>query len=373
MKIFITGGHLTPALGFMEYALSVPGVELVFAGRKWAQQELSQISYEEQEVLGLGVRFVAFETGKAIVRANFIEAITQTSLFFRGLWQSWRLLAQEKPDVLLSFGSYMAVPFALMAYVMGIPVVTHEQTSVVGVANQIVAKLARKVAISFSSSSRFFSSQKVVLTGNPIRDALLSSQTVPPSWLPPANTRPIFYLSGGSQGSRTLNELLVSVLPELLTKYLVVHQYGRGNDAQSQLASSSLSADQRSSYISQARFDVSDLAWIYRHAQVVMTRSGANTVHELLATHRPAIFIPLFFAHHNEQLANAQSIVDGGGGLLLSQDKLSETTFWEVLGQFESQRSNLQDGMKKLGQVTIVDGGRRLFEVVSQVVSEGGK
>ncbi len=368
MKILITGGHLTPAVAFIEYAQSQSDIELVFAGRKLSQEASKLSSFEEAEMLRLGVKFIPFRSGKAIVKANLLEVFSQSYLFMSGVVQAFKILSQEAPQIVLSFGSYMAVPFALAAFLKKIPIVTHEQTSVVGVANQIISRLAKKVAISYPVSAKFFDKKKVVLTGNPLRDKITTSQLSAPTWHSPSSTLPILFLAGGSQGSHSLNQFLISVLPKLLERFQVIHQAGKGNLAQVEVQSRLILKDsQNSLYHAVDYISESDLAWIYAHASVVLSRSGANTINELLATQTPAIFIPLPHAHHNEQLENAMVIQNAGGGIVVEQKELSTSSFFEALKNFEDNYVSLKKSMASLQSQMILDGDKRLLDLVQTV------
>ena len=122
--------------------------------------------------------------------------------------------------MLLSFGSYVAVPPALSAYILGIPIITHEQTTVPGIANKIVAKMARAIAITFPESKNDFPKGKTLLTGNPIRPAFFENKRRV------KNNIPKILITGGSRGSQKINNAVLPALPELLEIAVVSHQTG---------------------------------------------------------------------------------------------------------------------------------------------------
>ena len=155
MKIFMTGAHLTPALAMIDYIqLAHPNDQLVFLGRLYSQERLKQKAVEELEVKKRGVKFIPFAAVK-FVNSSVIDLILGVFTFPGTIGKARKILRQEKPDVLLSFGSYLAVPFVLAAKSLKIPVVTHEQTIAMGKANQFIANLADKVAISFPQTSQY--------------------------------------------------------------------------------------------------------------------------------------------------------------------------------------------------------------------------
>jgi UDP-N-acetylglucosamine--N-acetylmuramyl-(pentapeptide) pyrophosphoryl-undecaprenol N-acetylglucosamine transferase len=137
MKVLISGGHFTPALAFLDYALQQNDVEVVFVGREFTQVKSQQPSVEKEEVLRRKVKFIPFHSGK-MSRPNIVELLGQFVQLLGGVVHAFQIINQEKPDVFVSFGSYIAVPLAFAAWVKRVPVVTHEQTRTAGVATKII-------------------------------------------------------------------------------------------------------------------------------------------------------------------------------------------------------------------------------------------
>jgi len=146
MKILIPGGHLTPALGLIDWIKQKhPKDEIVFIGRTYSQDRLKQRAVEAYEVTKREIKFIPFSAVK-FSKETIFSMIIKFFKFGRSLVQSCRLLNQEKPTVLMSFGGYVALPLTIVASMKRIPIVTHEGTRVVGLANQLIFKLAKKIA-----------------------------------------------------------------------------------------------------------------------------------------------------------------------------------------------------------------------------------
>ncbi len=349
MKILVCGGHLTPALAVIDFIQAAhPQDKLMFVGTGWTQKTNRQISQEEQEVTQRGVPFAKMSAVKLTELKSLWFPIEFIKLI-GSVFQAAKIICRYRPQVILAFGGYVAIPVTITAWLLRIPVVTHEQTRATGLANQIIARFARKVAISHGESSKFFPHHKVVLTGNPIRSQLFTTRATKPQWLtsPLSESYPLLYITGGNQGSQILNDTISQILPQLTTKWTVIHQCGNPtatSDYQKNLLAlrNQLPSSKQQRYFVQPWVDTTELAWIYRHAAGVISRAGANTVDELAHFHLPSILIPLPFAHHQEQLLNAQALAKKRVAVIIPQRKLNpevllKKTTW-LRNQFDQIR-----------------------------------
>jgi UDP-N-acetylglucosamine--N-acetylmuramyl-(pentapeptide) pyrophosphoryl-undecaprenol N-acetylglucosamine transferase len=369
MKILIPGGHLTPALAVIDFILAnQPNDQIVFCGRLFSQDSTKQKSQEEAEITQRQIPFRVFSAPRWDYTTLSIKLVYPVALVIavlRGLLICW----QEKPDVLLSFGGYMAVPLALAATVLRIPIVTHEQTRSMGAANQFIAKLAKKVAVSFPESAAKIPAKKVVVTGNPLRTALLTPQPKP-AWLETDTTRPIIYVTGGNQGSEIINVTIQQGLKSFVRDWVVIHQCGNPTQARHyreelEQAKSKLPVSARNRYHVREWLSETELGWIYQHASVVVSRAGANTVQELAVHHVPSILIPLPFAHGDEQLLNAHFLADVGGALILPQKELNPRSLHEAIQKVVNYQRSMSSKLAQL--VVLPDAPAKLYQLLSVV------
>lgn len=369
MKIAISGGHLTPALALMEYAATQKDVECIFIGREHSTADKSKPAREKTEVSQLNIPFVAFSVPKFTSR-NPVSLIADVLLYPVSLIKAVGILMMHRPTVFVSFGGYLAVPLSIAAWLLGIPIITHEQTTVAGSANLFITKLAKKVAISFDSSAKLFPKDKVVKTGNPLRSALLSKKASRPSWLMTTSTKPLLFIAGGNQGSYFINSTIRQILPQLTRKYILVHSCGTATKQMNykkelQRKKSQLSANQKKQYYVKNWISENDLSWILQHASLAITRAGANTVQELILHQVPSIFIPLPFAKNDEQTKNAQLATKTGGSLIISQNNVSPEKLLQTVNEQMKIRKSLK---KKMAQLEMPkDGAKNLFDVISNV------
>ena len=233
-----------------------------------------------------------------------------------------------RPSLVISFGGYIAFPVAIMAYLLGIPVVTHEQTDELGLANRIISFFATRVYTSSPGGIRR-NSEKFLYTGIPVR-RLIYTPPQQPSFPCELDT-PIVYVTGGSTGATSLNALVFPLVHEMTKSFTLIHQTGRGDYGRGIRVKKSLPAALRNRYLVSAYFSESDVSWIYKHAALVVGRSGASTVAEVAATGTVALFIPLPWSAGDEQEKNAMRLVDGGSAKRLFQhDTTSEILLKEI-------------------------------------------
>lgn len=300
MKILITGGHVTPALAVIEeLQKSHKDVQLVFVGRKYTSPQEHTESFEYQEVTKLGVPFVHLEAGR------FSRVASLTSFFhflqiIPGFVRAFRILRAQKPDKILSFGGYIGLPMALAGSLLSTPVYTHEQTIEPGLANKIIGNVARKVFVAFPQAASAFPADKTIVSGNPMRIVLLGSAkstfTIP-------SGREVIFVTGGSLGSHNLNVHIENILDSLLDKYIVIHQTGsvaKFGDFER------LSGFKNDHYIVRKHLSAADTSGALHSADVVVSRAGANTVFELIALQKPAVFVPLPWSASGEQQKQAE-------------------------------------------------------------------
>lgn len=319
MKIAICGGHLTPALAVIG-ELKKEGIEdLFYLGRSKAMEGDATPSAESVVIPNLKIKFYSISAGR-LQRKFTRYTITSLLKVPIGVGSSLLILSQERPDLVISFGSYVALPSVIAAWILGIPSISHEQTVKGGLANRIISKFAKKIAISWPDSKKYFPGEKTVLTGNPIRREILSIKRK-------RTSNPVIFVTGGNQGAHAINEAILEIIEPLLQKYEVVHQTGSAEKFRDfemlNARVSQLPKRLQRRYQAVKWLNSQELAEVYSRTAVVVGRSGANTVSEVAAIGIPAIFIPLPWAGAKEQGKNAQMLVNMGAAIVLTQERLT--------------------------------------------------
>jgi len=380
MKILIPGGHLTPALGFIDYIQQhYPEVNFVFVGRKYSQSKLQQEAIEEKEVFKRNVRFIELDSVRS---SGSIQSLLRSVIsFFHALKKSVEIINHEKPSVILSFGGYLAVPLVIVARLLNVPIVAHEGTSVVGKANRLIFKLANKIAISFPNLLRdpvISDHAKIKLTGTPLRQKILNKQSLnPPTWFANQKNLPIILILGGNQGSLAINQLVKASLTTLASEWTVVHQCGRPNKLYHY--SQELSDFARKEHIPEDRYyvlewiDEADLTWFYRHASVAISRAGANTIEELIYHQLPAIFIPLPYSNYGEQLKNAQYLEKRGAGMILCQDQADTNKLISCLASIKDKKEVIKAKLSSIDRPDPLKASEMIFDLIRVAVAKDEK
>lgn len=370
MRILVSGGHLTPALAFIDYVqMDHPTDEIIFVGREFSRESDKQVSRERVEVEARNVPFIAFSAEKS--SQSLATTLLKMPRLAGSVLKAIAIVSKQKPEVFLSFGGYLAVPLAIACWLQQIPVVTHEQTRAVGVSNQFIGKIAKKIAISFPDSKQFFPSYKTVVTGNLLRKQLTKRLLQKPDWLESSSDLPILYITGGSQGSEVINATISQMLPRLLKEWQVVHQCGADSNQRSyqtelKRRKQQLTKPQQARYWIREWLTEPELAWIYKHATAVISRSGANTTQELAFHCVPSVLIPLPFSHFQEQQLNAEALAKTGGSIIIQQKQLTVDTLLEALEQLKSKNNACRRKLKD--SPIILDADKKVYTILTEVV-----
>ena len=298
-----TGGHIFPGLAVAE-ALREAGWRVHWLG--------APDSMESQLVPPRGFAFEAVDFGG--VRGKGLKTLAALPFkLLRAFWQSLQVVRRVQPDVVLGLGGYITFPGGLMASLWGKPVVLHEQNSVAGLANKVLAQVADRVFTAFPGV--FKTGQWV---GNPLRRAFTEQAT--PAERFAGRTGPLRVLVvGGSLGAKALNDIVPKALALMPAdvRPVVTHQSGAKQiDAlRANYAAAGVQAELTPF--------IDDTATAFAQADLVICRSGASTVTELAAVGVAALFVPFPFAVDDHQTTNAQFLVAQGGGWLVPQAELT--------------------------------------------------
>ncbi len=369
MNLYITGGHLTPALAVIdELQKKYPDVHIFFIGRDTSQALTKQPSHERKEVKARNIPFFAIDAAK-FHRAQAWLNLFEIVKIIPSLIAVYLVFRKHRPDAILSFGGYLALPVCVVGKFLKARIVTHEQTKVAGLANQVLGHLADRIAVAHTESLQFFPKQKTVVTGNPIRSSLFREYKTPPKWLTGvSNEKPLLYVTGGSQGSQIINRTIAALLPRLVRDFVVVHQCGVTVDhhyvRDLEQEREKLSEELQLRYIVREWIEEKEVSYLFRHAKFVISRAGANTVQELMLAATPAIFIPLAFAYNDEQRANIEELVEHDASLCVLQKDLVPDALADAILEMEQKYEVIFANMKLAQETLIKDGTKRVIDLL---------
>ena len=273
--------------------------------------------------------------------------------------RAYRLLGRVRPDGVIGFGGYVSIPVGLAACLRRVPLVLHEQNAVPGLANRALSRWAGAVAATYDSSVPLFRHpDRVTVTGNPVRPAVLSAErTAGRDGLGLSVDSTVLVIFGGSRGARHLNEAAVRAAPDVLAapNVEVVHVAGRA-EAESVRAQVAQVAGDTGRW--RVHDYIDDMGAALAAADLVVARAGATSIAEITVLGRPAVLVPYPYATDDHQTKNALAMVGAGAAILIADSELDGLRFRDtllaLLGDAE-RRATMAAASKALGHPNAAD------------------
>jgi UDP-N-acetylglucosamine--N-acetylmuramyl-(pentapeptide) pyrophosphoryl-undecaprenol N-acetylglucosamine transferase len=330
-----TGGHTYPALTTIHELrawFAETGIHAQFLWVGVASGLEAKICRQEH------IPFKAITTGKLRRSPTPRELARNVADAFRiplGVLQAFGIVLRTRPDVVLSTGGYVCVPIGVAAWVLRRPLVMHEQTATVGLANRILARLATRVLLSHESSIEHLPARarrRAVVTGNPIRpEVLAGDRTRGLAGYGQDAQSPLVLVTGGATGALQVNDLVAAILPDVLPYCYLLHQSGEYGFARAREAAAALPGPLALRY-RVVDYIHDELPDVLAAADVVICRSGASTTAELTGLGKAAILIPLVPTSGDEQRRTARHLAaEGAARMLTGSDATPERLRDELL------------------------------------------
>lgn len=334
-----TGGHIYPAIAIAnELKLQFPDAEFLFVGAK-DKMEMQKVPQAGYEIKGL---WIAGLQRKLTLQNMMFPLKLATSLL-----ESRRIIKQFKPNVVIGTGGFASGPLLQAAGGAGIPTVIQEQNSFPGITNKLLSKKANSICVAYQNLERFFPKEKIVLTGNPVRQDLIDIESKRDEAIAfydlDPNKKTLLVL-GGSLGARRINQLIEKELQNILSQDVqIIWQCGK------------LYFEDYKKH-NQQNVRVVDfierMDFVYAAADMIISRAGASSVSELCIVGKPVIFIPSPNVAEDHQTKNAQAIVDAKGAVLLKESELESqfSIVFEALLKDKGKQGQLSENIKKLAR-----------------------
>jgi len=337
-----TGGHVFPALAVADDLLE-RGHELFWMGTKKGL-EAKLVPAKGIPIDWLAVTGLRGKSGMARLQAPLMSAIA--------CMQAGWIMIQRKPDVVLGMGGFVAGPGGLMAWLLRIPLVIHEQNRIPGTTNRLLAGRARKVLEAFPAS--FERSVGAEWTGNPLRRVIAE---MPPNSRSRRNEVIHLLVLGGSQGAQVLNQTVPKAVATLRGARIGVrHQSGAAMQAETDALYRSLQVNAR------VEAFIEDMASAYQWADMLVCRAGAMTISELCAAGLASILVPFPYAIDDHQTHNGRYLSDAGAAILLPQAELNPESLELKLEQLlnDKRRQTMSKAARSLARL---DSARTVADV----------
>lgn len=349
-----TGGHVIPAIAVAR-EIARAGHEALFVGtdRGVEARLVPAAGFRLEKIRVGGIKNLGVLTKLASLWRLVVETLAQ-----------WRSFAQWKPAAVFSMGGYVAGPPVLAALMRGVPLVVMEPNAVPGVTNRWIAPWVRRALISFEETRRFFPNDRTELTGLPVRQEFFSVPVKEPG------EEFTVLITGGSQGSRTLNEVARASWPMFRQSGLPVrfiHQTGTAmhDELAREFAASGLSGEV-------VPF-IGDMPGAFAQADLIVCRSGAGAVSELAASGKPSILVPFPFAADDHQTRNAEVLERAGAAILSSDKSWTAPKFFEAVAALQADPRRLRAMGDAVRALARPDSARRAAEILIDSVGRGPK
>ncbi len=368
MKVLVsgggTGGHIFPAVSIANAIREAdPDAEFLFIGAL-GRMEMEKVPAEGYKIIGLPVRgFIRplFHPGNVKVLWDLYRSIRRAKTIIRNF----------QPDIAVGVGGYASAAALKAAHALGVPYILQEQNGFAGVTNQRLAKDAEKICVAYPGMERFFPADRIIMTGNPVRQKLLECKATPQEARIALGLEPdrkTLFITGGSLGARSVNNAIAAGLDKLEKAGIqVLWQTGKADGTKWEDAVRSSGAE----HVHPTVF-VSDMAMAYRAADVVISRSGAGGVNEVCLLGKAAIFVPLPTAAEDHQTANARVLSQADAAILcpdaeaprrLTDEAIALINDTDRIHRFEANAA-------KLGRFGAAE---TIARIVIEIVKEKGK
>lgn len=351
-----TGGHIYPAIAIAnELKLRFPDAEFLFVGAK-NRMEMEKVPQAGYKIKGLWI--------KGIERKLTLKNLMFPLKLINSLWNARKIIKQFSPDVAIGTGGFASGPLLQMAALKGIPSLIQEQNSYPGITNRVLSKKAQKICVAYDGLERFFSKNKIVKTGNPVRQDLLdihSKRAAGIKYFNLVEDKKTLLVLGGSLGAKAINELLKNELDFLQTQQVqIIWQTGKlyYNDYK-------ILADIKHVQVHQY---INTMDYAYAAADFIISRAGAGSVSELCIVGKPVIFVPSPYVAEDHQTKNAKAIVDANAALMIAQEDL-KVDFKNKFSQLVVSNEKQQELSKNIKKLALANATKEIADEVEKLLN----
>jgi len=331
-----TGGHIFPAIAIANAIKKAqPEAEILFVGAE-GKMEMEKVPSAGYQIVGLPVR--GFQ--RKLTFSNFVVAFK----LFQSMFKAKTILSDFKPDVVIGVGGFASGPLLKEAQKMNIPTLIQEQNSYAGVTNKLLARKAHRICVAYEGMERFFPKEKIVITGNPVRQDLIQNLNNKKEeafeFFKMQGNRKTILVLGGSLGALTINKSIEAGLDTFVKERIqVIWQTGKSYYP---IAAKVGTLYHDKGIVVHDFISRMDLA--YAIADVVISRAGASTVSELSLVHKPAIFVPSPNVAEDHQTKNAMALIQKNAAMMID-DKNAQNEL--VAASIELVRDDFRMGIYK--------------------------
>lgn len=357
-----TGGHIFPAISIANAIKNkCPNADILFVGAE-NRMEMEKVPAAGYPIIGLPI--------SGFDRKHLLKNIKVLFRLFKSIRLADKTVKSFSPDIAVGVGGYASGPTLWAAARRGIPTLIQEQNSYAGVTNKLLASKAKAICVAYENMDRFFPKDRIILTGNPVRQELQNDTINREEAIRFFNLDPskkTILVIGGSLGARTINNSIAAGIEKIPQNIQLIWQSGKGYDTQAQKALE----EKKPENIKQMPF-ISRMDMAYKAADLVISRAGASSISELCLLGKPVILIPSPNVAEDHQTKNAQALSTKNAALMIrdcdAQNLLIDTALKTV--QDETSLKNMSDNISKMAQR---DSATRIADIIFELVTKNKK
>lgn len=338
-----TGGHIFPAVSIANTIKEQhPDAEILFVGAE-GRMEMQRVPAAGYKIIGLPV--AGFD------RKHLLKNFSVIIKLIRSQWKARKIIKEFKPDVAVGVGGYASGPTLKMAGMMGVPTLLQEQNSYAGVTNKLLAKKACKICVAYEGMDRFFPADKIIMTGNPVRQNVLQTEITKEEARKAFGLEPdkkTILVVGGSLGARTVNESIINHLDMVENADVqIIWQTGKYYN---KAIMDTLAQHKPIKNLKVMDF-ISDMGAAYKASDLVISRAGASSISEFCLIGKPVILVPSPNVAEDHQTKNALALVNKDAALYVKDIEAPDTLLNTALKTVndEAKLASLSENIKKLG------------------------
>lgn len=353
-----TGGHIFPALSIANALVRRDAnTEVLFVGAE-NRMEMERVPAAGYKIIGLPV--------SGFDRRRLWRNVKVLYRLFKSMRLAKKVLREFTPDIAIGVGGYASGPMLKAAQKRGIPTLIQEQNSYAGVTNKLLAQKADAICVAYDNMQRFFPSEKIIMTGNPVRSDILNvkhSQSEAKTLLGFDPNRPLVLVVGGSLGARTINDSMALALDKITAaKASVLWQTGK-------LYAAECCPKAQGYQTVKALPFISDMGIAYRAADIIVSRAGASTISELQLLGKPAILVPSPNVAEDHQRKNAQALADKNAAVMILDADCRNRLADEVVALLsnEDQRNQMSENVLKMA---LRDADEKIVDTIYKILNK---
>lgn len=352
-----TGGHIYPAIAIAnELKLRYPESEFLFVGAK-DRMEMEKVPQAGYQIKGLWI--------SGIQRQLTLKNMMFPFKLISSLWNARKIINQFKPDVAIGTGGFASGPLLHIAALKGIPSLIQEQNSYPGITNKLLSKKVAKVCVAYNGLERFFPSEKIIKTGNPVRQDLLDISSKRAEAIKHFNLiegKQTLLVLGGSLGAKAINELMVNELDFLQTLNIqVIWQCGK-------LYYQAYKLYGNTKHVQVHQF-INKMDYAYAVADFIISRAGASSVSELCIVGKPVVFVPSPYVAEDHQTKNANAIVKENAAILIAQEDL-KVDFKNKFGQLVASKEKQEELSQNIKKLALINATKDIADQVEKLLTK---